>query len=1211
MDRARRAAATSRRKPLPGSASPQPTSEASMERLQSPTSPGMPQGTNAGTPQTAPQSRRGSRAAQQAFAFSTPGPNRPQSSKKRSRTMDGFNFADDDFADDGSPKKGGHSLRKRARVDYTLEHIDDEVMVPNSTMASSSSTRGRKRKSDNMDASEDFYGPTPAKKRGNSLGADALSSVRRNPARKSTETRIYEEDDDVKDVIEVGVSFSDVDESDPPRASHSGDSSTAQSPEASWKLPAATAESEAKAQQPAARIHQDAHAPTKSSDLLSTAENDASVPAQKEAIQSPKPEACSVSYNASSFAESTLNSTQDTQQTFSVAEEPIIEPTDLPDNRPSPAADAKDAPKPQVLAIEQKAAEDEVDPSPKVQAEKSSAADLVLQTTALSLMDRGEGHVGAATATTVEENAQPKIDTAGPVPQDMVAIAKETNHSGEQPQSPGQKLEENKIVSVAHGIQEGERPISEPPAITVSDASQPSIISTISGPAEPAPGATSGTPAVHISPPEGTLALHQSSSQSADQGVAHANSVTGQTAPAGQDRAWAHLSPYLHQEYDTYPVNKSDNTEASGAGQTSENKDNKSTKSITTVENPESSGEEGSGDAGNPPVDDSSTAALGTPAGESSAVESTEPTAINSPAAATAEENCEDANMAEPQGAPGKPMFYKYRRIRSPADFAAALQNHRQMSTEDLYELLDVVNAAMREWQHEYQDSIHFVADWENATRRQDADAKYENKTRDLTVPGLNHAEPDFSVKGYKAKQKDQENIEETRWMQAQDRIMAASYYFPYDPHPSKIGRQDLENCIDEGVKTRSRSLRNQPKQTAKASEAEEVTTKRTRKPVQHFDPASQQPSRVGTPASNMTGKKRQASNRAANGEPQQKTTSGKARAESTPDTEEAPQQKDRRRRRTNAVAKEASFNATEGSSSPSGEALAVQDGPFAKPGRPRGKKASRLAEQALDDEGKARPAKPQRKSHVLTLKIPKSKNLSEPSSAITDNGDSRPSTASSDSTSHTAESSYSFRPKRQKRFRDEPEDDEISDQQPPKKRGKRAAGQGDALAKDGVIGDRAENAAAATAAAMIAAEAGAVPAGRKVPKIKVISKTAASRNGTPGSQPATAGEAEDRPKDYKSMTKSEKMSASMKSRWANGNMAGAVEKRKATLAAKKAAQAAADNKAGTNAPKPTKVRAIKKEHAAREEQQQQAQSTEFTQHGVAGGAGSPPTANN
>lgn len=1076
-----------------------------MERRQAPTSPVMPQGTDASTPQTAPQSRRGSRAVQHAFTFSAPGPTRPQSSKKRSRTMDSLGFADDDFSDDGSPKKGGHSLRKRARVDYTLEHIDDEVTVPNSTMASSS-TRFKKRKSENMDPSEDLYGPNPAKKRGNSLGADVLSSVRRNPSRRGAETRTYEENENVKDVIEVGVSFSDVDESDPPRASHS-DSSTAQSPEVSWKLLADDVESKAQAQQPAALL------PPNSSDLMSTTENDTSVPAQEEAAQSRKPEASSVLHKAHASTDLIAGSTEDAQQDSSVAEK-LLDSADLQENHPSPAPDVKDAPEPQDSAIEQ-STEDEVKHSPRVQAEKPSVEEFDQQATTPSPLGRGQAEDVAAAHATIQENTQPDIDTAGPVPRDAVPITKGSSHDRERPQSSCQGSEERKIEPDTHSIQDEGRIISEPPPIAVSDASQPSVISTISPPGEPAPGAASGTTAVQVSPDDG-----QSPVQSIDRGDAHVNPSTGQAAQAVRNLPWAHLSPYLHQEYEYYPVKKVDGGEGSVSGQPSENKDSKSVKSAATVENPESSGEEVSGNAGNPPLDESSTTARGTPAGDSPAAESMEPTAVNSPAAGAAvtEESGENASVAEAQGAQEKPTFYKFRRIRNPADFAAALQNHRQMSTNDLYELLEVVNAAMREWQHEYQESIHYVADWENASRRQEADAKYENKTRDLNAPNLNHTEPDFSVKGCKTKPKEHEYIEETRWLQAQDRIMAASYYFPYDPHPSKIGRQDLENCIDEGVKTRSRSLRNQPKQTAKASEAEEVTAKRTRKSVQHFDPAAQQPSRGGTPASNMPGRKKQANTKLANGETQQRSASGKARAQSVSDTEEAPQYRGRARRRANAGANDASFNTAE-SPSPSAEALAGQDESFTKPGRPRGKRTSRLAEQGLEDE--AKPAKQQRKSHLLTLKIPKSRNLSEPSSAITDNGDSRPSTASSDSTSHTAESSYSFRPKRQKRFRDQPDDDDVTEQQPPKKRGKRVASQ------DGLIGGKADHATAATAAA----EAGAAPTARKVPKIKVISKTAASRNYTPASQSAAAVEADERPKDYKSMTKSEKMSASMKSK--------------------------------------------------------------------------------
>lgn len=50
--------------------------------------------------------------------------------------------------------------------------------------------------------------------------------------------------------------------------------------------------------------------------------------------------------------------------------------------------------------------------------------------------------------------------------------------------------------------------------------------------------------------------------------------------------------------------------------------------------------------------------------------------------------------------------------------------------------------------------------------------------------------------------------------------------------------------------------------------------------------------------------------------------------------------------------------------------------------------------------------------------------------------------------------------------------------------------------------------------------------------------------------------------------------------------MAGAVEKRKATLAAKKAAQAAADQKSGTTTPKGSKVNKPKKDGVPQQDAQ-------------------------
>jgi len=113
------------------------------------------------------------------------------------------------------PKKGGHSLRKRARVDYTFEHIDDDVVVPNST----SSARGKKRRSEVNFDTDDFYS-NDSKRRGASMGADTPSNRRRNPTRKSSDLKAYhqaalqDDDNDVQDTIEVGAYYSDVDDSE-------------------------------------------------------------------------------------------------------------------------------------------------------------------------------------------------------------------------------------------------------------------------------------------------------------------------------------------------------------------------------------------------------------------------------------------------------------------------------------------------------------------------------------------------------------------------------------------------------------------------------------------------------------------------------------------------------------------------------------------------------------------------------------------------------------------------------------------------------------------------------------------------------------------------------------------------------------------------------------------------------------------------------------
>jgi hypothetical protein len=188
-------------------------------------------------------------------------------------------------------------------------------------------------------------------------------------------------------------------------------------------------------------------------------------------------------------------------------------------------------------------------------------------------------------------------------------------------------------------------------------------------------------------------------------------------------------------------------------------------------------------------------------------------------------------------------------------------------------------------------------------------------------------------------------------------------------------------------------------------------------------------------------------------------------------------------------------------------------------------------------------PEEKEEPRRLLTLKIPRGKHFDDAASAMTDNGDSRPSTADSESSSHTVESSYSFRPKRQKRFRDEPEESPTAvSQQPPKKRRNRTSGAAVFASKESLATPTTNNSEGYSMEGSVAAMPSTDPfvtenpanAGKKPQKIKVVraaTQNDSSRYGTPTTLMSFNSEDGDEPpKDYKSMTKSEKMSASMKS---------------------------------------------------------------------------------
>ncbi|WXC54953.1 hypothetical protein SNK03_000928 [Fusarium graminearum] len=652
-----------------------------------------------------------------------------------------------------------------------------------------------------------------------------------------------------------------------------------------------------------------------------------------------------------------------------------------------------------------------------------------------------------------------------------------------------------------------------------------------------------------------------------------------QPTPAGR---WSHLKPYVDGEFLLYPEKKGGDEDGANDDATPEGKDT-----------------DREGADMEPMVDDQDdagleapTPALNTPTRGSPVPDSLDPTALNSPAPAGDADD--DADTSESQDPLERTRYYKYRKLRDPEEYISAIENYEDMSTEDLYELLEAINVSMVQWQDEWSDLGAIVDDYENSLRRRAADSKYEARTRNLHQHGVNYEEPEFAVKGYKSR--DKEGLTETRYLQGQDRIMAATYGFEYDPHPSKIGKQNPETQ-QVGVMTRGRSLRNQPRQTAKATETDEVVGKRQRKPVQLFDPATQDVSRSSTPVPTTRGGRRR-KNANAEDEPQtnlavsfnsdvvsdgegpktrrKRGTRGKNAvpaedAAPTPDAEEAAQEepvKPTRRGRARPAVKYEEADPNE----------FVDDEPQEE------EEEEEAEEEEVEEAEEEKEEKPPVKRHIVTLKIP-SAYLAEftPEMEIVDNGDSRPTTACSEESSLTAESSYSFRPKRQRHFRDNPDGGEESSQAPPKKRMKRTSG-----------GTTVTETPSTASTPAPSTEPAQVPSNRKIQKIKVVRSGQDIKNGgTPQAQPALppppppqsatptpipVDDNDDTPKDYKSMTKSEKMSASMKNRWANGNMAGAVEKRKATLAAKKAAQAAAEQRTGVVAPKPKGKAPVKRE---------------------------------
>ncbi|KAL2108064.1 hypothetical protein VUR80DRAFT_4319 [Thermomyces stellatus] len=1172
------------------------------------------------TPQTAPQERKSTTSKSRSSftagsapdvrkSFSTPSP--ATSNRKRPRATD---FQDGGAEEpEGSNTKGGHSLRKRARIDYSFEYIDDEL-GGRSRAQPRSTSRGRRRKMDVEDDLDQEAGHGHRRRTMDNWRADT-SPRRKNPARKTVDQKSYADaadENDVLDTIEVG-----------------GRVQSDESPE-----------------QPEERRYRD---------------EPASSPTPKEEpgkfmVKVPLPESL-----RASLAFAGLTKSPDLIEGHS--KEPSTEPTEEPSDRleeekPTPAADIGDE------TGEKKPEQEELSPAPEsgqVAAEREPEQEEPAPASEKPSVEipSHTPKMDARSVTPQPEEAQPQ---AQEIPSEPVSAHKRRNSapgkfapaeisSGsealqELSSRPWKEFEDLEPEDEAgplqataaenNAVKEAEAPApaeslnevgtTRTPDLTEAKPTEPRPIEPVPGPTPQPEPAEPPPRAEPVQSPEAdvTAGTKEGSTQETSQetpespppfvGEAElsvedqllrdpkAHNVTIQTEgkiepvvaePSSYVKPWSHLTPHLPGQWTMHPESRLPQLDA--ARGSFDSKGSATPSSKPSAANPEPVV---NGDGTATPqeldeeVEEPIESVAASPRMNASLVGSPVPdlnhaTAASSPAAPEEDEGPDEAEEETPDEPLQTQRFYKYPRLRDPEEYNEVIQHFKDLSTEDLYEMCGFVDEALVALQNEYLMLGAIVDDYENIERRRAHDEAYEQLER----RGDKVSRKTFVLKGYRAPMTREEK--ETAYQRNQDRVQAAAYGFRYDSHQAKVGKQDpilqrLRNGNDDGEPRRT--LRSDPLRSAKATEAADetpaVSGKRVRRPREVFDPVAA--SRSSTPVSRRRrGKATDAEEEHANGAEQNgHPVNGNTPAAAQPE-------KPRRGRKRQSDIDAAAVAAQDAQES------TMMPPPPPKRVRRASSKALQAAEENLANHEHqsvfpvaAPPASesvvesvetPRKNQRIVTLKT-KAKNFGALAGArLSTESEERPRTASSTG----SEAGDWARPKR-RRKRDEEEEEYEGGESPKAKRARKVTKKAKESAVDNMllVPSIQDN-------QFVEFQPHAEGGKSRKPRIKVVGgKTgaggeaaggvqgvispagaAAGANGEEpkrkGRKPSTGGAAAKGKKleegqgelsaqEYAALSKSEKMSHSMKSRWASGSMQQAVDKRKATLAKKKAARVAA-----------------------------------------------------
>ncbi|KAJ4286648.1 hypothetical protein N0V88_007939 [Collariella sp. IMI 366227] len=593
---------------------------------------------------------------------------------------------------------------------------------------------------------------------------------------------------------------------------------------------------------------------------------------------------------------------------------------------------------------------------------------------------------------------------------------------------------------------------------------------------------------------------------------------------------------------------------------------------------------------------------------------------------------------------------YLFPKIRDPNEFVDALEGWQDMDTDRLYEVTSAAVEALHAYQQEYSELKKLLDDEDNAKRRENNDkalVNWENRQKpdeplpfrhfDETLKGF----PYFDVRGMRAPKPYIDDLA-LEHQKEEDRIMAQAYGFKLNTHATQVGRQNPEEQRWEMPENR---LRKRTEKGAELAEENVVEGKRTRKP-RYVSDQSKDASRSGTPAGIAAlgpGRRRRRGAAAINGD----DADAFEPAQLTESFSESPRKGRPPRARAAVLAGEQDplISVDQGDNNRTeDEEAGVEEKPKAT--RRRGRAAASLPEPYtsvpagfggdVSKPKRGRAAKGQAAGGEIT-------SSSFYSSASAVQQDSRPSTSSSESSNHTAataESTYSLRDKPKRNFALEndpelesrshrrrvvaasktdapvepprsaarrrrkpppppPQESEPEPAAPPESPSQEQPGRAGPVPAhlqrrpclparwcsappppppsvkkpitkikltnhNGASSSSQGGSRATTPAANGASDGATNGKGGKrsrVKKVHAASSTTAATEAPAGAKDAAttngSSTADLDKKPYAEMTKSEKMSWSMRRRWASGEMQGAVEKRRTTLANKKAERAA------------------------------------------------------